>query len=251
MKKSNIILVTFLMMVFLTPLFIAMALSVKVRKGEFTTERQREVVDVVEAHQKKLKTGEYSVLTVKGNTPFHCSVIKADSSYIVYESYEEAKLQVNNVNDTLHVVYNNFPDGRNSEIKVYMRSPKLIVGEKTVINLNSSDFYKENDLQIQLRNGASLGFFHISKPLHSTAEVQSDTSNRFSKFSGLAINSNGSTVFLPSFVKVENLSLDFDNESKLIVDPEFQFGNVSGTITDDTRVEGPWSVVKKLKTAGW
>jgi hypothetical protein len=255
MKTSNIILVTFFLLIFLTPFLMSLALKNKINRGEYS-----KLTNIQQERRRKIITGEFNVLEIKApSNELFCTISLDDSSYIDYDKFYNDSIGFRRSGDTLSVFYL-VPDTANDRrleyfhINIHIRNTSFIKVEKATARLmNSAN--KSGTLKVSLTDSAS---FSLNNKQHwgeadrryqarFQPEAENMNAGEVMNFDNLEISAQSSKVFLSDNMFVKTLTINADNKSSIQIFDSFKSGSISGRISDSTHVTGPWSMLRNLK----
>lgn len=246
MKTSTTILVIFFAIIFLTPFLIAFALTSKLKSGAYTV-----VKTGVNEANRNFKVANFKVVKIKSNfSELRCSIIKDDSSFVSYPNWSNDSVSLSNIGDTL-VVSHNRPNMNDESfhINIHGTDPTSILADNASILIFPHTFFADHPLNVELKNGAGLRFLSsATKYIEDDEDGEQDTTVNRVRFNKIAISADASAVQLPAFIQVDALTFKLHNKSKLLFTAGLKYGQLSGSVSDDSEVQAPWRIVKELKS---
>jgi hypothetical protein len=247
MKTSTTILVIFFAVVFLTPFLVALALTSKMKGGNFKVVKQ----DAYES-SKKFKVADFKVLKLQSNSKeFRCSIMEDDSSFVSYPEWSNDSVSLSSSGDTLMVSYVRTNGSEDIfTIEIHGQDPATIFADKVSVSISPGNYFIDNPLTIHLRNEAAIRFLSSAIQQHDDADAGDEEGTvKHMKFNKVSIHADKSEVRLPAFLHVESLSFDIHNQSKLVFPAGMKYDQLSASVSDDSQLEAPWRVVKEIKTS--
>ena len=247
MKTSTTILVIFFAAVFLTPLFVAFALTSKLKGGDYKIVKQ----DVYESI-KKFKVADFKVLKLTSNSnQFRCSVMEDDSSFVSYPEWSNDSVSLSSNGDTLMVSYVRTNASEEMfTVEIHAQDPSTVLADKVSVSIFPGNYFIDNPLTIHLRNEAAVRFVSSAVEQRKDADgVDEESTASHLKLNKVLIDADKSEVRLPAFLHVESLSFNIYNQSKLVFPAGMKYDELSASVSDDSQVQAPWRVVKEIKTS--
>ncbi len=240
MKTSNKLLVILLINLVLIPTTIMLALSAKVKSGNYVlgmTEMEKEA----RAAKPISATGLLKLKAPMGSK-LECTIHYSDSVY--YRKYGSAneRLSVENSGDTLvfslPASAENSQDEERNEIylDLFMPFNGLLMLDGATAKLDS--VAADAEIEVTMQNNSILSLGNTEKDKNTPL-----------KFASLFVQANNSDLIIPDRTFIEKLVLKLDGQSKLAFGQELQLANLEGTISGETSVTGPAKWFYLLKPA--
>ena len=250
MKTSNRILLIFFINIFLIPLCLFIGFSAQIRGGKYTREENRIYQDVVKtgtlkpAHTVKLMASERLLV---------CNVEYGDSLYYRYDTpYSEDSLSIVVSGDTLFVNYvGTIPDDilrqgqQPLNVKLFLPQVSSFIVENGLVNVLSMDTTKTQTVLAEVTGG---GVFNIGGPAIVSGENRSNEKHQKRQLliDQLSFTSHNGRLELADSVKLRSLKLQVTGNSTIQLNKGVEVKEVSGSISDSTKIEGNWDVIKKI-----
>lgn len=269
MKTSNKILVGFIIVIFLIPVFILMSFNSKIKKGQFTIVKH----GIYEGSNSRSGTIKpYQVVKIVGPSQFpgtfSCNIIPAETASYSYQNYnDQDSIRIENINDTLLLTYVNTryqPDNNTNSVEfthisVDLHLPVItnVIVEGADLNIDSMGIAANQEIFFDLRAKASLNLSHggaaNSRSQHLIqpgGQFKDSLTERTSTgmFNKLNVKAVAANFTIGPYSTIKELNLQIDGASKVNVDDNSHIDQLSGFISDSCTVEANWKNIRRLAT---
>jgi hypothetical protein len=250
MKTSNKILLGFLIVVFLVPVYVLMSFKSKIKNNEF----------------KVVKGGPYN------SSSFHSGTFK---SYRVIKvvAPEGTNMKTDlHFSDSLYYTYNN--DGSRDSVRVYNQADTLFV-EYTSVTAEKQDnnFYGSNEIYTDIFlpsishliiKNAEVTIQPANSPTDSQVNIEvfgtgliniggdeesridNSQSNAAYKLAGLSLQSMNGDIYLGKAVDIALLNLNTAGTTSVTIEEGAVIANIKGSLSDSSSVKASWKYLKNL-----
>lgn len=266
MKTSNKILVGFIIVIFLIPVFILMSFNSKIKKGRFTVVN-REIYEGADSRSGTIKP--YQVVKIVGPGfpgAFSCNLIPAEAASYSYQNHnDQDSIKIEQVNDTLLLIYVNTGDQSDNNtnnklfthISVDLHLPVIanVIVEGADLNIDSMDIAANPEIFFDLRGKASLNlskngtsntdFAHLNQ---SGGQFKDTVLKRTSTgmFNKLNVKAASANFTIGPYSTIKELNLQIDGASKVNVADNSHVDQLSGFISDSCTVAANWKNIRRF-----
>jgi hypothetical protein len=246
MKTSNKILSLFLLFILLVPILSLMALSSKIKDGEYTVVKLNEGRSGV--HQGTF--ANFKTIKIVAPSPImSCQIVASDTSFYSYINYSDNdSIRIYNVGDTLYVQYvlgtESQPEqGQKAGINLRLNVP--YVSNLVVVNAEVSMFSKDSllngDLVAEVYDMGKLNFGNISYHVNEDEREQSTY-----HAGNVSISTIKGEVYFSNHVNIGKLNLYTQGATKLGIEDNARIGSIEGRVSDSTKIDAEWKNIKAL-----
>jgi hypothetical protein len=238
MKTSNKILLILLANLILIPAALMLALSAKVKSGNYVlgmTEYEKEA----RAAKPITNTGFLKLLAPEG-TKLACTIYYSDSIYYRKHGSASNQLSVENSGDTL--VFS-IPSDRkqlpdNDQAEVYL---DLFMPFNGLLMLDGAE--------ARLDSVATDARLTIAMENNSTLTLKNEDRDTIFplKFASLFVQGNNSDINIEGRTSIDKIALQLSGNSALHLGEEISFTSLEGSISGETSVLGPAKWIYQLK----
>jgi hypothetical protein len=266
MNTSNKILVGFIIVIFLIPVFILMSFNSKIKKGQFTIVKN----GIYEGSNSRSGTIKpYQVVKIVGPSGFpgifSCNLIPDKAASYSYQSYnDQDSIKIEQVNDTLLMTYVNTryqPDNNTNSVEFTHISLDLhlpvitnVIVEGADLNIDSMDLAANPEIFFDLRGKASLNLskngtstFHSEHLIQPGGQFKgSVVKTNTGMFNKINVKAASANFTIGPYSTIKELNLQIDGASKVNVTDDSHIDQLSGFISDSCIVEANWKNIRRL-----
>ncbi|WP_290796107.1 hypothetical protein [Flavihumibacter sp. UBA7668] len=238
MKTSNKILLGMVVFLVLIPASILVALSIKVKNGDYTI-KMSEWEQLARTAKPITNTGFMKIAT-PATTKLECTIRYSDSIYYRKHGSNHDSLQVEKSGDTLYfTVISRDPKSEGTDkhemfLDIFMPFKGLLMLDGAGVTLDS--VAADAAITVDMTNNSTLNL------------GQSNPDNKkIIKFSSLFVKGDQSKLVLTDNTSIDSVSINLNGNSNLYFGKELSLGSISGAISAGTEVNGAAKWIYQLK----
>jgi len=245
MKTSNKILLGFLILIFLIPVFGVMSFNNRIKNGRYTVERQ-------DNQGSNFRSGNFKPYKVVKFIAPAGRVLKANLQHSdsLFYSYHQVgggdSIRVYNTGDTLFVHFINPDENEVAHLSMNLKLPFFdnLVIDNAEVTLDSTGGSLTGDLLVEI---SGTGLLNIGRMSGKRGGPDDAKATQFPyAINRLSVKMNDGEVALGGKTEIKHLNLQVNGAGVLSVNDGATIGEVSGRLSEESSVKANWKYVKKL-----
>ena len=247
MNTSNKILAGFFLIIFIVPAMMVMAFKSKIRRNDY------KIVNRDSFANGNWKTGKLQspkvvkLVGIAGNA-LKVNVNYADAARYNYATGSRDSIKMVTIGDTIeiHYTFTGSPnDIADANLYLDLSLPRLerLIAENVEVNIISLDTSGAQSLVIDL-NGTS----RLSIGKNEGDQYLPTSDNQAIRLSRLAATVDNSALNIGKGVTIGEMNIDVTGKSRLVISKDAVIGNISGKLSDSSRVDANWNYLKQLNS---
>ncbi len=238
MRTSNKILLGFFATAFLIPLFILMSFRSMIKKGQFVAMKD-EQYNGGNHRSGFLKPYKVIKLVSSGGRLLKCNLQYSDSAYYDYYNATDS-VRIYQQADTVFVKYINV-SGENGGHEQFRDELSVTLKLPSITNV-----VVENAEATILPGADTTAYGDLYAEVYGDGLLRIGAKQTLQKTNKLALKTNDGEVVFGKSTQIDELSLDVNGSTSVIIEEGAAIDNIKGNISDSSSIKANWKYLKKF-----